>query len=287
MRRRVILLGDERKEGVRPALDAVRGWIGEMADLVAVDLTGELDLRSTDADLLVIFGGDGSLLAAARRMGDDPIPAIGVNFGKFGYLTDIRARDVREELSEVLEGEYVVEERLMLSGRIRGEDGVQEFLALNEFYVGPSIVGRMVTLELSLDGEYATTYRGDGLVVATPTGSTGHSLSAGGPIVDPGLEAILLTPVSPHSLTNRPLLLPPDVTVTLRAEPDHGREHVTFNTDGQVTTPMKLTDTAEITRARHRFPLVKTGLRTRYDVLRDRLGWSGQPPYSADAAEPS
>ena len=287
MRKRVILLGDERKDGVRPALESVTGWIGEVADLVAVDLDASLDLGSTDADLVVIFGGDGSILAAARRMGDRPIPTIGVNFGKFGYLTDIRARDVRAELPKVLAGEFVIEDRLMLSGRIRGAERDEEFIALNEFYMGPATVGRVVTFELFLSGEYATTYRGDGLIVSTPTGSTGHSLSAGGPIVDPRLAAVVLTPANPHSLSNRPLLLPPGITVSLCPKPDHGPDEVSFTADGQVTVPMSLDETVEIKRAPHRFPLVKTGLRTRYDILRDRLGWSGQPPYVSDVEETS
>jgi len=279
MKKRVILLGDERKAGVRKAIARVEDWLTGRAELVATDLSGSLDLSAVQADLAVIFGGDGSILAAARRMGEHPIPTIGVNFGKFGFLTDIRSRDVEKELGRVLEGGGVVEERLMLRGRITGGDRTEEYLALNDFFIGPRTVGRVVTLVLHLDGEYATTYRGDGLLVSTPTGSTGHSLSAGGPIVDPELEAMILTPVSPHSLTNRPLVVPPGVKVELSPRRDAGQRTVTFSADGQVTFPMALSETAEITTAAHRFPLVRTGIRTRYDVLRHRLGWSGQPPY--------
>jgi NAD+ kinase len=285
MRRRVILLGDERKAGVRTAIDRVRRWIPEVADVVAVDYDGSLDLRSSEADLVVIFGGDGSILSTARRMGDRPIPSIGVNFGKFGFLTSIRARDVRTELGRVLSADLDVEMRLVLQARIRGEEGEQSWFALNEFYLGPSTVGRVVTLELKVDGEYATTFRGDGLLVSTPTGSTGHSLSAGGPILDPDLEAIVLTPVSPHSLTNRPLVLPPDSRLDLRAEPDHTQTHATFSADGQATVGLPFTSAVEISRAPWRFPLVQSGIRTRYDVLRTRLGWSGRPPYEEDLGE--
>jgi NAD+ kinase len=275
MRRRVVLLGDARKPRVREAVEQIAPFIRERADLKAIDLSGSFDLDFSDTDFVVIFGGDGSILAAARAMGDHPVPTIGVNFGKFGFLTDIRAQDVRHELGRVLAGDFTVEERLMLRAVIDGE----EFLALNEFYIGPSTVGRVVTLEVHLDGEYATTYRGDGLLVSTPTGSTGHSLSAGGPIVDPKVEAILLTPVSPHSLTNRPLVVPPSVQVDLLPVQDHGDSLATFSVDGQLTRPLTMGESVAVTRAPVTFPLARTGIRTRYAVLRSRLGWSGQPPY--------
>ncbi len=285
MRRRVVLLGDGRKDGVRQAIERTAPFIRERADLVAVDLGGTFDVRGIDADLVVIFGGDGSILAAARSMGGNGIPTIGVNFGKFGFLTDIRAADVEAELERVLDGEYSIEERLMLRAEVAGE----HFLALNEIFLGPGTVGRVVTIEVHLDGEYATTYRGDGVLVSTPTGSTGHSLSAGGPIVDPELEAILLTPVSPHSLTNRPLVVPPSVEVELfpveveRFPAEDRTDHrSTFSVDGQVTRPLQAGQRVLVTRAAHRFPLVRSGIRTRYDVLRSRLGWSGQPPFETD-----
>jgi NAD+ kinase len=283
MKRRVVLLGDGRKAGVRQAVEQTAPFIQSRAELLAVDLGGTFDVRGIDADLLVIFGGDGSILAAARSMGEQGIPTIGVNFGKFGFLTDIRSKDVETELGRVLAGEYSIEERLMLRAELAGE----RFLALNEIFIGPGTVGRVVTIEVHLDGEYATTYRGDGVLVATPTGSTGHSLSAGGPIVDPELEAILLTPVSPHSLTNRPLVVPPSVRVELFPVPDHADGHATFSADGQVTRPLAAGERVVVTRAPHNFPLVRSGIRTRYDVLRSRLGWSGQPPFEVDPEEAS
>ncbi len=282
MKKRVILLGDERKPGVRDAVERVREAIEETADIVAVDLDFSLDLTGVSADLVVIFGGDGSILASARRMGQRPIPSIGVNFGKFGFLTDIRARDVVEDITRVLAGESVVERRLLLTAKISrpGADG--SLTALNEFFLGPLKVGRVVTIEVHLDDEYATTVRGDGILVVTPTGSTGHSLSAGGPILDPELEAIILTPVNPHSLSNRPLVLPAAAEVRLRPEPDHSDPVAMLSADGQVTVEIRSGEEVTIRRATHCFPLVKTGARGRYDVLRDRLGWSGLPPYRDD-----
>jgi NAD+ kinase len=282
MRKRVILVGDERKSGVREAVERVRDAIADRAEIVATDLDLTLDLAAAEADLVVIFGGDGSILSTARRMGAQQIPTIGVNFGKFGFLTDIRARDVVEDLTRVLEGVSVVEKRLLLTARIVKPEGTTELLALNEFFLGPARVGRIVTIEAKLDGAYASTYRGDGVLVATPTGSTGHSLSAGGPILDPVLEALILTPVNPHSLSNRPLVVPPDVTVELRPEPDHGDKIASFSADGQVTVPLEPSDSVTIRRAPFDFHLVKTGVRGRYDVLRERLGWSGLPPWQDD-----
>jgi NAD+ kinase len=282
VKKRVILLGDERKDGVREAVERVRDAITGTADIVAVDLDLTLDLTTVEADLVVIFGGDGSILSTARRMGAHPTPAIGVNFGKFGFLTDIRARDVVEDIRKVIAGQAVVEKRLLLTATISRPEGDLELLALNEFFLAPRTVGRVVTIEVSLSDEYATTYRGDGVLVATPTGSTGHSLSAGGPILDPELEAIILTPVNPHSLSNRPLVLPPDVEVLLRPEPDHAEPVARLSADGQVSVEIESNVDVRIRRAAHCFPLVKTGVRGRYDVLRDRLGWSGLPPYRDD-----
>jgi NAD+ kinase len=282
VKKRVILLGDERKPGVRQAVDRVREAVVDLAELVAVDLDLSLDLTAVKADLVIIFGGDGSILSTARRMGTRPIPAIGVNFGKFGFLTDIRARDVVEDITRVLSGQAVVEKRLLLTANIGSPEGGGKLVALNEFYLAPSTVGRVVTIEVSLGGEYAATYRGDGILVATPTGSTGHSLSAGGPILDPVLEAIVLTPVNPHSLSNRPIVLPPDVEVRLKPEPDHAEPVARLSVDGQVSVEIGPGVEVSIRRAAHRFPLVKTGIRGRYDVLRDRLGWSGLPPYRDD-----
>lgn len=282
MKKRVILLGDERRTGVKPAVERVRDALADHMDLVAVDLTDRLDLSSVEADLVVIFGGDGSILYTARRMGDRPVPSIGVNFGKFGFLTDILARDAVDDLRHILDGGGKIEERLVLSAEVHQNGASRTLSALNEFYLGPPTVGRVVTLDLLLDSEYATTYRGDGLLVATPTGSTGHSLSAGGPILDPNMDAIILTPVSPHSLTNRPLVVPPDTTVFLRSSPDGADGHATFSADGQVSIELGKEDEVRIRRAAHRFPLVRTGLRKRYDVLRSRLGWSGQPPWKPE-----
>jgi NAD+ kinase len=271
---------------VKDAARRLADLIHRRAVLLATDLAGQIDLRTLDADLAVILGGDGSILSAARRMGNRPIPTIGVNFGRFGFLTDIGAGDAETDLAEVLGRDLVVEERLVLEGRILREDGPEErLLALNEFYAGPQTVGRVITIDLLLDGEYANTYRGDGVVVATPTGSTGHSLSAGGPIVDPRVGAILLTPVSPHSLTNRPLVVPPDVKVELRPKPDHTQTFATFSADGQISREIPIGATAVITRADFRFPLVRSGMHSRYHVLRTRLGWRGQPPDVGTGAE--
>jgi NAD+ kinase len=282
MRKRVILVGDRRRPGLEAAVSTVREALADRMDLVAVDLDDGLDLQTADADLVVIFGGDGSILYTARRMGSRPIPSIGVNFGKFGFLTDILARDAVDDLRHVLDGEGKVEHRLVLTAEVVSADGARQISVLNEFYLGPSRVGRVVTLDLLLDGEYATTYRGDGLLVATPTGSTGHSLSAGGPILDPNMDAIVLTPVSPHSLTNRPLVIPADTEVHLRSAPDGDDGRATFSCDGQVAIDLASEDEVRIRRASYRFPLVRTGLRKRYDVLRSRLGWSGKPPWNPE-----
>jgi len=278
--RRVLVLGDGRRTGVPEAAARIRRYIGGRARIVATDLKGTRNLARVKADLALVLGGDGAILAVARRMGDNAVPILGVKFGKLGFLTELREDEIEDALDRWLEGRLPpprprmrVRCEIRRGGRpARGAPG--HHWALNEIVLeryGP----RTVIIHLNVDGRYATTYRGDGLIVSTPVGSTAHSLAAGGPLVDPSLEGFVLTPMCPHSLANRPLVLPPGSAIELELEA--GGPTALCVADGQQILEVRAGDRVAIRRARKPALLQGTGRRGFFEVLRERLHW-GLPP---------
>jgi NAD+ kinase len=275
---RLLVLGNDRNEAVPEAIRRFERWVPGRAEIVAIDLKGDLDLSTVEADLAVIFGGDGSILGVSRRLGENPIPVVGVNFGKFGFLAEVRAAEMERALERILSGDYVERRRMLMLCRVRRADGpVEECTALNDCVLGSARLSRMVHVHLHVDDEHATEYAGDGLIVATPVGSTAHSLAAGGPIVEPTLDAFVLTPVAPHSLTNRSLVIPPTVRIEMRTEDIREGGHVSI--DGQVDFDLGPDDVLEIVRAPRDFRIWQTGQRSYYEILRTRLFWRGTPNY--------
>ena len=208
-----------------------------------------LDEIYTEAELVIVIGGDGSMLDATRRAARNGIPVLGINMGRVGYMTELEM-DELDLIDRVFEGKYTLDERAMLSVRIVSEKGQTRFSAeaLNEAVVANGSTARIIDIELSDKDELVSTYRADGLVIATPTGSTAYSLSAGGPVVDPRLSCICVTPVCPHSLLARPLIFPD--TAELRVKNICVREKVLHLTvDGKATFEMYLGDTAIITKS--------------------------------------
>jgi NAD+ kinase len=227
-----------------------------------------------EADLALILGGDGAILSSARRLGRNQVPAIGVNLGKFGFLAEVSPEQLRERFDDILAGRYRVSSRMRLSCALeQGGRTVAEDLALNDVVVSRGALSRLVAIGLVVDGMRATTYNGDGVIVSTPTGSTAHSLSAGGPVIDPRLEAFAVTPICPHTLTNRPLVLPAGCVVELCL--DAAPVNVGLTVDGQVYREMGRGDRVIIRRAATDFRLIDLGIRTYYDTLREKLHWSG------------
>lgn len=275
---RVILSGNGAKPQVAAVVAELLPWLRERVGLVAIDLGMETDLSGVEADLAVILGGDGAILSTARRLGDNQVPAIGVNLGKFGFLAEVLPEEFRERFDDILAGRFSISPRMMLRCVLhRGEETVAERLALNDVVVSRGALSRLVSFGLVVDGKRATTYNGDGVIVSTPTGSTAHSLSAGGPVVDPGLEAMVVTPICPHTLTNRPVVLPAGVAIELLAESTP--VDVGLTTDGQVYDAIEPGDRIVIRRAAKAFQLIDLGLRTYYDTLREKLDWGGSTPY--------
>jgi NAD+ kinase len=224
------------------------------------------------SDAMVVLGGDGTLLAASHLLQGN-VPVLGVNFGSLGFLTEITMADVYPALEGVLRGDYRHEERRMLRARVAREGGAEEGGdVLNDVVLTRGALSRIVELEVYVDGVFVSAFRADGLIVSSPTGSTAYNLAAGGPILHPTLSAIVLTPICPHMLTNRPLVVPDDGTISVRLR-GHRTDDVQLTLDGQRGFPLGPRDTVTVTRSPRTLRLVKAPGRDYYEVLRTKLKW--------------
>lgn len=245
----------------------------ETASLVAdvsLPQTSRADLPG-QVDVIVVLGGDGTLLSVARAVGDLGVPILGVNLGGLGFLTATTLEEMMPALEAFLDGRMVVEERMMLGARVcRSGASDREFLALNDVVIMKSAMSRIIDLSVSVDGQLATAYRADGLIISTPTGSTAYSLSAGGPILFPTMDALVLTPIASHTLTNRPIVLPGTqrIQVTLLTNQD-----VMLTLDGQVGFGLRERDSVEVAQAAPRIRLVRFPHKHFFSVLRTKLKW--------------
>ncbi len=228
------------------------------------------------AEVLVVFGGDGTILHAARAAAPRGIPILGVNLGGFGFLAEVNDLEVGDALARLRAGEYRLDERMMLRARVLRRDVVAgEFLALNDIVITKSGYARLVRLRTDVNGDHLATYLADGLIVATPTGSTAYSLSAGGPIVHPAVEVIVLTPICAHSLNARAVIVAPTDVITVRARPVGTPPPAppVLTVDGQQGFPLEGDDEVRVERSPHRTRLVRLGRGGFYTVLRNKLIW--------------
>lgn len=224
-----------------------------------------------DIDIILSIGGDGTLLSAAQSVMKRPIPILGVNLGSLGFLTGLE-RDWRNNLAEVLAGHYAVEERMVLNCRQMNDEGKDvTFWGLNDVVIERGEYFNMLAMEVHVNGRYLNTYSADGLIFSTPTGSTAYNLASGGPILDPGLEAIIITPIAPHTLSVRPIVLPADARIEIRlVKPDQkGRIYI----DGKVWQPLSAKDNLRIRTSSYRIKLVTLPGLTFYDKLREKFHW--------------
>jgi NAD+ kinase len=256
-------------------------WLVRRKHTVLLDQGTRIELDRKDlgrlepggpCDLVVVLGGDGTILSVARRYAGGP-PIIGVNLGYLGYLTEIPREDLYPTLIEILSGRYETEERMLLEVRLdRASGGGLDFLALNDVVLAKTALSRVIQLHLSVDGQFVSRYRADGLVVSTPTGSTAYNLSAGGPILHPQLPVTVLTPICPHTLTLRPLVMPDTSVIEIRLETSS--ESVFLTVDGQEGEEMTFGDRVRVRRHARPIQLLRTvEPRSIFEGLRSKLHW--------------
>jgi len=278
----VLIVGDRRKPGVPEAVALHLPSLEKRAEIVAVDLDERIDLSRAEADLVLVFGGDGSILHVSRRLKTNPLPVLGVNYGSFGFLADLEPEEFEAGIDRWLAGEHVTTERRRLRVRLFS-DGQEMWstLAFNDVVVGRRDVGSMVDVDVGIDGRPAVAFSGDGLIVATASGSTAHALAAGGPLVEPTTDAILLVPIAPHALSARSLVLRMDHVIQLSVRSPRRPGDVTV--DGLPARPLEPGDHVLIEDGNAPLRLVQASGRSYYDALRKKLDWRGRPTYSSRA----
>jgi NAD+ kinase len=277
---RLIIVADLKIGRVKNAWEELDQFLKRQApvEVVAVDHGNGLDFAALRADLVVVLGGDGAILRACRQMGANQLPILGVNLGRLGFLADVSPSEFREHFAKIQNRQYHVVPHLMFECVLtRGDGTAQKYLGLNEVVVSSGAALRMIDVHLAINGEPATTYSGDGLIVSTPVGSTAHSLSSGGPILRQDLAAFVITPICPHTLTNRPLVDSSECIFTLTA-PD-APEGTMVVIDGQIKLPLAATDRVDIRQAPVKFQTAKLPGSSYYATLHRKLGWGGQTNY--------
>lgn len=277
---RIFLLGNANRPGVKEAADRLLPILKQQAEVVLVDLRQEKDLSKLSADLALVLGGDGAILRAARQMGYHQVPVLGVNLGKLGFLADLAPEELLSCLPQVIKGDYRVTRHLMLECVIEAHKKKQTLLGLNEVVFAAGYPFSMIDLDLAVEGETVSGFSGDGLIISTPVGSTAHNLSAGGPILGQELTAFVITPICPHTLTNRPVVDSADKVYTISIR--RTSKGTSLIVDGQEIIPLTLDHRVTIRQAPVSFQLIKVPGRSYYQTLRDKLRWGATPNYRSE-----
>ena len=262
----VIVTKPKQSEVARVAAELMEWFRGRK---ISASLNEE---AASTADLAVVVGGDGTLLAAARLLGDRQVPIVAINYGSLGFLTEVTLDEMYPALESVLAGEFVTQSRMMMDIHVaRGGQRAADYRALNDVVINKGTLSRMIELEARVDGQYVSRFRADGLIVATPTGSTAYNISAGGPIIFPTMNAMVVTPICSHTLTNRPIVLPEGVKVEIMLRSAQDDVYVTV--DGQVGLKLQLDDHLVIEKSGVTVKLVAPADKNYFDVLRGKLKW--------------
>ncbi len=249
-------------------ISTVRESQSESGDIENVDV----EKFKTDVELIVVLGGDGTMISTARLVGERDISVLGINYGSLGYLTEFRIEEMFSALEAILAGDYAVDRRVMLEvEHLRDGKLIESGRVLNDVVVNKAVLARMIEIEVWLNNLFVNSFRADGLIVSTPTGSTAYNLSAGGPIVYPSMNAVVLTPICPFTLTNRPIVVPDTDEINLRLSQQS--EGVVLTLDGQVGYSMTAQDSVSIRKSRTTFNLIQPPNRNYFDVLRNKLKW--------------
>ncbi len=262
----------------RATAGELSAWLGERGiatisgGLIEAGNGAFQDTEFPACDLVVVLGGDGTMISTARMIGDADVLVLGVNYGSLGYLTDFRIEELYSALDAIFDGEYEVDRRVMLHAELwRNGEMIAAGRVLNDVVVTKAAVARIIEIETRLDGQFVNSFRADGLIAATPTGSTAYNLSAGGPIIFPSMNAIVLTPICPFALTNRPIVVPDTSQIELQLQNEN--EGVVLTLDGQIGYPMLAHDIVKIRKSRTTLNLLQPPNRNYFDVLRNKLKW--------------
>ncbi|MBI4579850.1 MAG: NAD(+)/NADH kinase [Planctomycetes bacterium] len=272
-RPRVIILRNPAKSAAEATLAELIDGVKRKADVVASGVIEDAETAGRERpDRVVVLGGDGSILAVARGLGEEQVPIVGVNFGKLGYLAEFSVDDLARNLDAVLADPRIVSQRMMIEVTVAHDGGpVRRSLAVNDVVVHAGPPYRMIALAISVNGVHLTNASCDGLVIATPSGSTAHNMSIGGPILQSEVNAMVVSPISPHSLTHRPLVVAGESSIEVLVR--QANEGTTLVIDGQVPVPLKVHDRVSVGRSVHRFQLVHNPTQSRWYTLTEKLKW--------------
>lgn len=292
---KLVIFGDPKKEGVHEAIDEFTGFAKDKAEIVAscsvADCKAEI---LKECDFAIVFGGDGSIISTARNVSKANVPVIGVNVGKLGFLAEFSVSELKDFFPCLTKGTARIDKRMMLSCRVFGstelsevsdgreEDRTQKFCsaAINDVFITAGPPFRTVELKISVDGQPLAGCVSDGLIISTPTGSTAYNLSAGGPIVSPKMEAVVITPICPHSLSFRPIVINADSIIEIVGI--RVNEGTTVSIDGQVSLRLSIDDVVRVERQSCNFLIVNNPLRSQWDTLAMKLSWAEKPKYKQD-----
>src|ERR1700752_2132786 len=232
----------------------------------------QIETLAAKVDLILVLGGDGTMIATSRLIGDYEVPVLGVNYGGLGYLAEFRIEELYTALESILSNNFRLDKRLMLAVELlRGETQITHNRGLNDVVINKSALARIIEIDTQLNQQFVNSFRADGLIISTPTGSTAYNLSAGGPVIFPSMNAVVITPICPFTLSNRPIVVPDDALIELQLKT--AKEDVSLTLDGQVGFPLQAEDRVVIRKSRTTFNLIQPSNRNYFDVLRDKLRW--------------
>ncbi|MBN2456221.1 MAG: NAD(+)/NADH kinase [Sedimentisphaerales bacterium] len=285
---KLVIFGDPKKGQVAEAIEDFSSFVKGKAKIAAschIDECSEELLK--DCDYAAVFGGDGSIISAARVMSQSSVPVIGVNLGKLGYLAEFSVAELKQLFGRIISGAVKIEKRMMLGCKVykpeskssEGQFGAEKFSskAVNEIFITAGAPFKMIELKISVDGQTLATGVSDGLIICTPTGSTAYNLSAGGPIVSGGMEAMVITPICPHSLSFRPIVISADAKVDIFGIGVN--EGTTVSADGQLSCKLTSDDMVRVEKDSNDFLIVNNPLHTQWDTLAGKLSWAERPRY--------
>lgn len=270
------LIYNKNRPGAERILRELTSWLkdhgiqplAEKGLDIAQAQTAEESEVAKRCDMMLVLGGDGTLLRAVRLMGEDQKPVLGINLGSLGFLTEISQENIQQSMEQMVRGQYQIEERAIIRARCNDD----EYFALNDFDI--RVPTRLVELTVSIEGQLVSRYFADGMLIATPTGSTAYSLSAGGPIVEPDMDAFVVTPICPHTLSIRPMIVSMKKTITVEV---HGKnEEAVMVADGQTVARLKDEQSLSITKAERKALLVRPSASSFYNILRTKLKWGAR-----------